>query len=71
MSKPGPKGRVTCLLINDSPDLPDDLLDPDANSPYCSNKSALLFPRDMFESAQWIKICLMTEQEVRYKVQTV
>ena len=66
MSKPGPKGRVTCLLINDCPDLPDDLLEPDANFPYCSNKSALLFPRDMFESAQWIKICLMTEQEVRY-----
>ena len=71
MSRPGIKGRVTCLLINDSPDLPDDLLEPDANSPYCSNKTALLFPRDMFASAQWIKICQMTEQEVRYIVQNV
>ena len=57
-------GRVTCLLISNSPDVPEDFLEPEANSPYCDNKSALLFPMEMMDSHLWLKVCHMTEQQV-------
>ena len=56
--------RATCLLLNDDPELPEGMVDPIQGSIYCSNKSAFHFPMEIFESAQWVKICLMTEQPV-------
>ena len=57
---------MSCLLLVDSPDLPEDVVMPKVGCPYSTSKTALHFPLDMFESAQWIKICLMTEQEASY-----
>ena len=56
--------KQSCLLLKDSPDLPEDLVEIKVGSIHCTNKPAIHFPVEMFPSALWVKICLMTEQEV-------
>ena len=56
--------KASVLLLNDSADLPEDMVDPQVGSIHCSNKAGLHFPLEMFPSALWVKICVMTEQMV-------
>ena len=56
--------KQTVLLLDDCPDLPEDVVDIKVGSNWNYNKPGIHFPVEMFPSALWVKICLMTEQEV-------